>query len=225
MSTQQPPGGTPEGGYAQPQDPWGGYEPGIASVPTDPIPQQYDPYSAPPGEVWSADTIQHGGQYPYVPQQPAPKRTAKVIGIAALVLAVAGGAGYAAYLYFGPGDPTTSPSANASQTTPGPVGTSGSTAVPPEFDPHTVRVGDCIANRGSDDDPSLAVVPCTTKGSYKVLKVLTGESIVEGPGDKFDRDTTSVAACTDTAYKSWYGYQDATDDTLDVFFCMSAKSS
>ena len=42
MSTQQPPEGS---GYAQPQDPWeGSFEPGLASVPTDPIPEQrYEP--------------------------------------------------------------------------------------------------------------------------------------------------------------------------------------
>src|SRR6187549_3396009 len=76
MSTSQPPGGPPEGGYAQPQDPWaGGYEPGLASVPTDPIPQQYDPYSSvPPGEIWSQATAIQGGPYGYVPQQPPPAR-------------------------------------------------------------------------------------------------------------------------------------------------------
>ena len=70
MSTQQPPGGPAEGGYAQPQDPWGGYEPGVASVPTDPIPQQYPPMG--PGDVWSQSTVAQGGPYGYVPQQPQP---------------------------------------------------------------------------------------------------------------------------------------------------------
>ena len=71
----------------------------------------------------------------------------------------------------------------------------------------------------------MAVVACTTSGSYKILKVLTGADIPEGPDDKFDRDTTSVQSCKDTGYKSWYGYQDPTDDAKDVFFCMSEKST
>src|SRR5262245_33862313 len=49
MSTYQPPGGQPSEGtpsYSQPQDPWAtGHDHGLASVPTDPIPQQYDPYA------------------------------------------------------------------------------------------------------------------------------------------------------------------------------------
>ena len=220
MSTQQPPGGAPEGGYAQPQDPWGGYEPGVASVPTDPFPQQYDPYNAPPGQVWSQDTVAHGGRYGYVPQQPPKRSTGKVIGVALAVLIVAGGAGYAAYRLVGPQQGVTTTPTTQSTTTP-----PNTTTAPAVFDPHTVNVGDCIANSGSDDDPQLAVVPCTTPGSYKILKVLTGEDIPEGPEGTFDRDTTSVQSCKDTGYKSWYGYQDASDDTKDVFFCMSEKSS
>ena len=49
MSTNEPPAGAAHEGapeYGQPQDPWAGgfdYTPGQSSVPTDPIPHQYDP--------------------------------------------------------------------------------------------------------------------------------------------------------------------------------------
>ena len=147
-------------------------------MPTDPIPPQYDPYSGPPGDVlWSQATVPQGGAYGYVPQQSPPKRTGKIIGIALLLMLLAGGAGYGAYVY------TTKPGAvNAGTTTGAPTSSAGQPTTPANFDPHTVQVGDCLVNAGTADEPKLKVVGCDTAKSYKVVRVRSGVDIPEGAG-------------------------------------------
>ena len=225
MSTNQPPGGQqPEGtpAYAQPQDPWaGGYDPGHVSVPTDPIPQQYDPYAqGAQGEVWSQPTVAQGGPYGYVPQQPQKSKAGVIILIFLVVLLLGGGGGFGAwYILKGPGsvNPTTTPTT----TTPAAVITCPVSAAAGAFDPCSVKQGDCLFNNGTAADPDLKIVECSTAKSYKVIKVSKGAAILEGPGDRFDKDTTSVKECAGTNYDTWYGYQDATDDKKDVFLCMT----
>jgi hypothetical protein len=214
MSTQQPPGG-PEG-YAQPQDPWGGYEPGVASVPTDPIPQQYDQYPPMgPGEVWSQATVAQGGPYGYAPQQPQPSSRGKLLGISLLALMLAGAAGYGAYWYLNQNTGTTGVSGTA---TPTPTTASPTVTV---FDPHLASIGDCVFNKGTPESPDLTYVPCSTSKSYKIVKVATGPDIPEGPVGSFDTGVTSVSVCKDTTYQTWYGYKDAVTQTRDVFYCMT----
>jgi hypothetical protein len=223
MSTYQPPGGQPpEGtpGYAQPQDPWqGGFEPGMASVPTDPIPQRYDPYGqygpGQQGEVWVQPTMAQGGPYGYVPQQPQRSRAGLIVLVVLVVLLVGGGAGVAAWYLTTKRNPVSSASH-----TPTPTSSAASATSAP-FDPHVVKVNDCIVNLGSNDSPDVRVTACSTKGSFKVIKIATGANIPKGPGGTFDRDTTSVSVCADTGYQSWYGYQSPSDHTKDVFFCMT----
>ena len=219
--SQQP----PEGAYAQPQDPWeGGFEPGLASVPTDPIPEQrYQPYPQGPGpsDLWSQQTVAQGG---YVPQ-PAPNRTGMIVLIVLIVLVLGGGGGYAAWYVTSKRNPSVDPTAGPTSS-----GTATTTTnAPPQFDPYAVKVTDCIRNNNAsvpspdvvDPDPDIEIVPCTTKDSYKVIKIVVGEDLVENAQDKLDRDTTAPAACADTSYKYWYAY-DATDDTQDLFFCLIA---
>jgi hypothetical protein len=226
MSTQQPGGAPPPDGpgYAQPQDPWEGYEPGLASVPTDPIPQQYEPYGHyPAGDVWSQQTVAQGGYAPAPPVQPQGRRTGTVILVVLAVLLLGGGGGFAAWYITkqrqaGPNGVTpTNP------VTTDPATATGTATPPTVFDPHTTKVNDCIQNNGTQADPDIKLVPCDTDSSYKIVRIVTGEQIVEGPGGTFDRDTTSVAACEGTGYKFWYGYQDPFDDAQDVFFCMIAN--
>lgn len=227
MSYQQSGGPPPEGspGYAQPQDPWaGGFEPGQASVPTDPIPQQYDPYGTyAQGDAWSQQTVPHGGYPGYVPQPPRSNRALAITLTVVIVLLLGAGAGYAAWYVAtnnrgGTANPTT-PVPNV--TTPKAQTTTPPGTTPPAFDPHSIAVGQCLFNGGTADDPEMRVVPCTTPKSYKVIKVEQGTGIPEGPSGKFDRDTTSVAVCKGTGYQSWYAYDDEADDTKDVFFCMT----
>ena len=224
MSTHQPPGGPPpEGnqGYAQPQDPWeGGFEPGLASVPTDPIPQQYEPYPQghgyqQQGDVWSQETVAHGAPYPHGPQQTSSNRAGMIVLIVLIMLILGGGGGFAAWYFTKQRNVATDPTASPSPTVPT---TSAPTTV--AVFPYNVDINDCIVNNGTEDDPDVEVVPCATANSFKVIKIVTGAGLVENAEGKFDRDTTSVAACQGTSYEFWYGYQDTLDEAKDVFFCM-----
>jgi hypothetical protein len=213
--SQQP----PEGAYAQPQDPWeGGYEPGLASVPTDPIPEQrFDGY--PPADLWSQQTVAQGG---YVAQPPARNRTGMIVLIVLIVLILGGGGGYAAYYVTSKRNPTADPTAD-----PTPSGQPTTTATATQFDPYAVQPDNCLRNNNGDvpdpntvdPHPQIEIVPCTTEGSYRVIKIVKGEELLENPDGKLDQNTTAPAACKDTGYKFWYAY-DATDNTQDLFFCL-----
>lgn len=200
MSSHQSPGhGEPEGapGYAPPQDPWaGGWEPTLASAPTDPIPQQYGlQQTAGAGQPWSGQVAPSG----YL-VQPPPRRTGLIALYVAIILAVAGGGGFAAWYFtgqFGKKEP-------AAQ----------------EFDPLQVKVGDCLVNNGTQERPKMAIVACDTPNSVKVIKVVNGPNIPRNAEGKFDDLTTSVAMCGDTDYDFWYGWQDRTDRSRDRFFCL-----
>jgi hypothetical protein len=213
--SQQP----PEGGYAQPQDPWeGGYEPGLASVPTDPIPEQrFEGY--PPADVWSQQTVAQGG---YVAQS-SPNRTGMIVLIVLIVVILGGGGGYAAYYVTSKRNPATDPTAG-----PTPSGQVTTTTTPAQFDPYAIKEQDCIRNRNAtvpnpdvvDSNPDIEIVPCTTIGSFRVVRIVQGEQLIENPEGKLDRKTTAPAACKDTGYEFWYAY-DATDNTQDLFFCLT----
>jgi hypothetical protein len=83
-----------------------------------------------------------------------------------------------------------------------------------------VKTGDCIFNIGTDAKPAMQLVPCTKPGSYKVIKIASGEAIPEAPDGKFDRDHTSAAVCAGTNSTAWYGW-DSSDDKKDYFFCLT----
>lgn len=225
----QPPGGGQAGGempgpgaagggpdaLGQPQDPWSGYEPGLASMPTDPIPQPGSAY--PPPSVWSQPTVVHGAspvaappQFPYQP--PTKRNGAAVISIVVvLVLVLGGGGAYAAYHYI-----STHPS-NSSRSTPPP---STGTTSPSAVFPYTAKVGDCVINVGTQSRPKMAPSPCSAAGSYTIVKIAKGASIPVGPKDTFDTDTTSAQVCAGIDFDTWYGYQ-VDDPNLNLFFCMT----
>jgi hypothetical protein len=226
MSTYQPPGGQqPPAGppaYTPPQDPWaGGFEQGVASVPTDPIPQQqYGQFGPNDAAAWgNQQTVPHGGQFEYAP--PAQQRRSRAGLLTVIFLAIVvlgGGGGYATYYVVknrstitggGPSSPTTT--VPAAPTT-------------PAWDPATVKVGDCLINKGTPTNLDMHVAPCSTANTYKVLRVVTGASIPEGPRDVFD-DTTSLAECANTNSNNWYGYQDDHDDNKDIFLCLLKSGS
>jgi hypothetical protein len=223
MSTYQAPDGSPPEAtpYAAPQDPWaGGHEPGVAAAPTDPIPQQQPYGQFAPGvaapSVWTQETQAHGGgAFAYAP--PPNRNRFGVLALVFVAVVVLGGAGgYGAYYLIthrSPGTPQTQ-----GTTTP-PVQTSG-----PEPSPTLVaadvKTGDCIFNIGTDAKPAMQLVPCTKPGSYKVIKIASGEAIPEAPDGKFDRDHTSAAVCAGTNSTAWYGW-DSSDDKKDYFFCLT----
>jgi hypothetical protein len=234
MSTYQPPGGgqQPDGtpGYAPPQDPWeGGYEPGLASVPTDPIPQQQQqPYGvgyAPgyqQGEIWSQPTA--GGYPGYEP----PNRTGKIILVTLLVVLLAGGGGFLAWYLIknrpGGGGGTDDPTASASGTaTPTATATATPDNTPPvAFDPFQVKVGDCLVNDNPDvpNDPKMRIVPCDQNPNFEVLTIVSGADIPQDDDGQIS-ESESQEACKETGYTNYY--QSNSDGVeRDVVFCMKA---
>lgn len=234
MSTQEPGAPQPEGtapGYAQPQDPWAGgfeYGHGQASMPTDPVPPQFDPYLTYgqqfPGHTdpWSGQTVNQGGPgWPGQPGQEAanrgPSRSVPVL-IALLVIVLLGAAGGAIWWFVNqrPGTVTGTPTPSVA-----PSGTtSPGSSAPPVFDPHTVVEGDCLFNFGEDTRPRMRVVDCSTKNAFKVIKIFPGEPLPENTQDKFDQYTAAQVCDGVKGYKHYYAF-DAEDDSQDLIFCMS----
>jgi len=152
--------------------------------------------------------------------------------VVTLLVVLGGAGGYAAWYIVTKGQPD--PGQTTAGATTGPTaGPSGESPVPGfpascpisedagAFDPCGVKEGDCLFNDGTAAEPEIRVTNCDVEGAYKVLKVSRGADIKEGPGDVFDKDTTSVAECKDTGYLHWYGYQDAFNDNNDVFLCLT----
>ena len=221
MSTYQPQGGQqPEGAppYAQPQDPWAaGHDPNATSLSTEHIPQQHEPYAGGtgPSGLWTAQTEVHGGQsYEYAPPAPARSKAGLIAVMAIVVLVLGGGGGYTAWYVIRHGGTGQDPG------TPGSSSTAASQA-PPAFDPHDVKVGECLINDGTDEKPKMASAACTMPKSYKVIKRVAGEGLMENDQGGFDRDTTIKAACAGTGFASWYSYKDLSDDTLDLVLCLA----
>jgi hypothetical protein len=211
MTTPQPPGGGQEGtpGYPQPQDPWSGYEPGLASAPTNPITPQYDPY----GPTVPAGLLEQPTappQFPY-PQPPRGSNAGVVALVVVLVMALGGGGGYAAYRYV-----TTHRTAGTGAN-PTPSITTLST---PNVFPYTAKVGDCVINVGTVRKPRMAPSACSAAGSYTIVRIAHGASIPFGPNGSFDTETTSAQVCQGIDFQTWYGYQ-VDDPNLNLFFCMT----
>lgn len=227
MSTYQPRGGQPPEGtpsYPQPQDPWAtGHDHGLASVPTDPIPHQYDPYAhgVAESDIWAGPTVAHGGPppYGYVPQQRQKSKTGLIAVAFVAVLVLGGGGGYAAW-YVITQQPQGLPSANPSTSGARTQSQTSTTEPAAIFDPHTINVGDCIVNKGTAAKPQIQISACSA-GTYKVIFRVDGERIKENAAGSFDAATTSVDACKGTNFQSWYGYQDPAEDKKDVFFCLT----
>jgi hypothetical protein len=220
MSTYQPPGEPPS--YVPPQDPWANAQ-GVTSAPTDPIPQQahgqFTPGVASPS-VWTQETISHG-DYEYVPQQRSRLGTYILVVLAVIVLG--GGGGYGAYVLAtnGFGGPGTGPTNGPTNSATTPNNSTSSVDPTPTIDAAAIRVNDCLLNIGTDNDPRMAKVPCTTPKSYKVVKIASGESIPEGPDGQFGEQTWDlVCAGTNPTRKVWFGW-DSSDDKNDFFFCLT----
>src|SRR5262245_41877521 len=194
MSTYQPPGEPPS--YAQPQDPWANaHETGVAAAPTDPIPQS-QPQQPPPAygqfapgvatpSVWSQETISHGS-YEYVPQR---SRLGMYVLVMLAVVVFGGGGGYGAYLLISGRNPNTNPPPGASASPA--TSTTATSTTPTAVEPADLKVGDCIFNVGTATAPVMVRSQCTKAQSYKVIKIVAGEQIPEGPDGTFDKDHTA----------------------------------
>lgn len=209
----QPPGGQqPEGvpGYAPPQDPWGndGFETGVASVPTDPIPQYGSSYvdlGYPTQPAW-----QQGQSYPYVPQQPPKSKAVPVVLTILAVLAVGGGGGYGAWYFATHRGTTTTPT-----TTPSHSATSTERA----WDISTVQIGDCINVDNSDPQNPKPHFETCGKDTYQVNAIRHGADIAQDSNGKLTTDEAQKA-CTGTDYTNFYAFDAEGSTANDYVLCL-----
>jgi hypothetical protein len=234
MSTNEPPAGAAQEGapeYGQPQDPWAGgfdYTPGQSSVPTDPIPHQYDQYQSYQEPFTGPDPwgrAQTQGQ----PWMAPPKKSRAVpVLVLVVVLLVVGGGGGAAIWYYLTHQPgtgtTTGPTAGVSTSANG-VQTSGPTSPSPSkapFNPDLVKLNDCLINYGPKGRPDLEIVACepvADRDVYRVIKILKGDAIgQDDDGSLSEREAQT--ACAGSKFESYYK-NDFQDNSRDVVFCMT----
>jgi hypothetical protein len=212
--------------FTQPQDPWSGTQ-GVASAPTDPIPQpprgEFVPGVAAPS-VWSQDTVAHVD--PYAPQPRGRGSAGLYVGIVLLLVVLAGAGGFGAWWAFrnyvvGPNTPpTNSPSATGSSST-------SPTPAPTEvkYAADLVDIGTCMINRNPDvNPPRMYIVACDWPGDLEVLQVLkvySGETIPEDAEGNFTADATGNFLCGDLdRYDRYYGWN-SDNDAADRFYCMT----
>jgi hypothetical protein len=230
MSTYQPPGGTPPGppgppGYVPPQDPWAVPEHGgIASVPTDPIPQHYEPPSFEPpqyeqpryeqpqydqpqysigGDVWAQPTVAQGGPYssPMMPPQPQRNRFWMLALIFVAVLLLGGGGVYAGF-YF--------------------VKHRGSTSQPPaQPGLQAVQVNQCLVNAGTKEDPDMQISACSAPNSYKAVKVVHGNAVPRDSNNVVDPKPAAASVCAGQKYDNFYAYWDTDAPDQNLIICLA----
>jgi hypothetical protein len=189
MSSYGSQGGPPAG---QPQDPWqaaadqsdvphqwrGGSDRlndwGSAPAPTELPPWQPPSYNDGAGVTWS----------PPAPAKPPKRHRGLIIAAAVVVLAGGAGGGYYYLSHSGGGRPGASaaPSRQPGQQAPAqsqpappsaPTPTPSATAGGSTTDVFAAKVGDCLANQGTDSAPKMAAATCGP-GTYQVLKRLSG---------------------------------------------------
>lgn len=228
MSSNEPPGGAaPQGSpeYGQPQDPWAGgfdYTPGQSSVPTDPIPHQYDPYQEYQPDPWSRATTQ--GQPWMAP--PKPSRAVPVLVLVIVLIILGGGGGAVAWylLTQRDGTPTTNPTASSGVTSTGGAPTSAppaTTTVPSSFNQDLVKVDDCLVNDGSNKSPLMRIVPCQPipdRDVFRVTRVVRGDEIGQGGGEDLS-DDEAREACAGSGFQRFYK-NDFDDNARDIVICM-----
>jgi hypothetical protein len=225
MSSYGPPGGPypgqpqepwhdrPPQEYVEPTDPWGGQP--SSGQPADPLtsppPYQYDPayygapaqYGPPPQEYGTAP--EYGAAPPTGPlwQAPpeGPRRSPALIAtiIAVLAILLVGGAA-AAYIATdrntsGGGGPTTAPPTDP---------TGGATS--DSADVRSATEGQCVVNDGTNENPVMRVVPCTTKDAYSILK-------------RFPETIDTNKCSTVEGYEYHYFYNSELD-SLDYVLCL-----
>ena len=80
----------------------------------------------------------------------------------------------------------------------------------PSSDARFVKMGECVANEGTAQSPSMAVVPCA-RGTYEVLRRVDGKTTGEADAE---------AKCSKVSnYTKWYFY-DSELDSLDFVLCL-----
>jgi hypothetical protein len=230
MSSYGPPGGPYPG---QPQDPWqgGGQEQpnepyrwgnhdnwGAAPASGAPVGEPYTEPSDPP--PWQPPSYNDGAGATWSPSSEPPRRrrwgliVASIVGV--LVLLCVGGP-VAYYLVSGArkdggstADPVTKAPTQEPTTQPPqePTATPTPTGGGSSSDVFGAKVGDCLANEGTDNVPKMRKATCAA-GTYEVLKRLAGT---------IDKDKCNGV----TGYTHNYFY-DSTSDDKDFVLCLKQR--
>ncbi|GIE96491.1 LppU/SCO3897 family protein [Paractinoplanes rishiriensis] len=184
--------------YAEPADPWGEHgstvpDPAWGAHPPS-VPQQPVSYHSAPG--WANPS----------PPAPPKRNTPMIALVVTLGVLVCVGLGATAWLLkerSDRGEPQTLSSA-------APSNKPGAAPVGSEDARFNVKVGDCVVNEGTDEQPEMRAIACTT-GSFEVLKRVAGRTTGE-------KDAESK--CSDVqGYTKWYFY-DSPFDELDFVLCL-----
>jgi hypothetical protein len=198
-------GGSDDEPYAEPADPWGEHavsepswsasQPPITHQP--PIPHQSASFQSVPLD----DQPVSGGSW----GSPAPRRNTPIVALVVVLgLLIVAGLGTTAWLLNKQRDKPTTPTAGPS------VGATDSGAVQGSDDARFVSAGQCVANRGTSDQPDMRKSVCVS-GTYRVLKVIKEKTT----GEKDAEDK-----CADVpGYTNWFFYDSDLDD-LDVVLCL-----
>jgi hypothetical protein len=212
-------GGGSDEPYTEPADPWGEHP--TASAPGT------GPWGAHPPPVSPTAPTSPEFPNPYAPAsntappswgQPVPVQKRRNTPIVALVvvlgLLICGGLGTTAWLLsrqedpLGRGTTTTSakPSAPATAQVAAPQPRSSE-------DARFVAKGQCVRNEGTETNPLMKIVPCTT-GTFEVLKRVDGRTTGEP-------DAQNKCAKVE-GYTSWFFY-DSELDSLDFVLCLKKR--
>jgi hypothetical protein len=186
--------------YTEPADPWGDQG---AAVPDPawgahpPVPPQPAPYGSAPAtgpSSWSQ------------PPSPRKRNTPMIALVVTLGLLICIGLGATAWLLMERNDRKT-PEA---QDSPSAVANPGPAPQGSEDARFNVKVGECVVNQGTDEEPEMKTTPCSS-GTYEVLKRIDGKTT----GEK-DAETKCAKV---QGYTKWYFYDSPLDD-LDFVLCL-----
>jgi hypothetical protein len=176
--------------------------------------------SGPPGMPPYDPTQQWGGGGYLPPPQP-PKSKAPLIIVLVLVgLVVVGGGGIAAIaIAMNSGHKPIAHSSTSPSTGTSPSGEASASDSPtpssspsgPTDEGYIAQVGECVKNIGSDSNPTLQIVSCTS-GTYKVLQKFTGTY-----------DTTKCDAVQGTDATVYAQHTDSTYSFLDYVLCLQSQ--
>jgi hypothetical protein len=212
--------------YTQPQDPWSGTQ-GIASAPTDPIPQpprgQYTPGVASPS-VWVQETVAHSD--PYVAQGRGGGRGGLYTLVVLLVVVLGGAGGFGAWWAITNYSGLTDTPSNTTTTTGATTGPTSPTPQPTEvrYRGEVIPVGTCMINRGTPENAEMFIVACDWPGDLEkleVLKTYSGETIPEDAAGDFTADITAQPLCSDLPRFNRYFGWNSSNDAQDSFYCMT----
>lgn len=199
--------GSPNEPYSEPADPWSDHgspvpDPAWGAHPPS-VPHQ--PTAYPP----SSPITGQSGWTGVPPSPPRRRNTPMILLVVSLGVLICIGLGTTAWLLNERNKPT--PQAQQSPST-GAVdpGQQPAARKDARFD---AKQGDCVINAGTDDEPEMRKISCTS-GTYQVLRR------VEGPTTG-EKDAEAKCAKV-TGYTKWYFY-DSQLDELDFVLCLKER--